>query len=64
LAQRGKSNVVEIRRRFKPGGHPKTAPQKFQRNLRNLKLFVTTDTLDKDIAALAMIGESSQPVSG
>ncbi|CAN5333749.1 hypothetical protein BH23GEM2_BH23GEM2_06230 [soil metagenome] len=34
------------------------------RNRRSRRLFVTTDTLDNDMAALAMIGESSQPVSG
>src|ERR1043166_2047696 len=34
------------------------------RKRRSRKLFVTTDTLDNDIAALATIGESSQPVNG
>jgi len=30
----------------------------------NRRLFVTTDTLDSDIAALAMTGDNRQPVSG
>ena len=31
---------------------------------RSLRLFVTTDTLEKDIAALAIIGDKSHPVNG
>jgi len=31
---------------------------------RSRKLFATTETLERLIAALAMIGESSQPVNG
>ena len=34
------------------------------RKARSLRLFVNTDTLDSDIAALAITGESSHPVSG
>jgi len=33
-------------------------------NPRSLRLFVTTETLESDIAALARIGDSSHPVSG
>src|SRR5947209_4713081 len=41
--------------------HPK--PQRdLGLNLRRRKLLVTTETLESDIAALAMIGDSSQPV--
>jgi hypothetical protein len=31
---------------------------------RNRKLLVTTETLDNDMAALAKIGDNSQPVTG
>lgn len=34
------------------------------RKRRSRRLFVTTETLESDIAALAMIGESSHPVIG
>ncbi len=33
-------------------------------NLRKRKLLVTTEMLDNAVAALAMTGESSQPVNG
>ena len=34
------------------------------RKLRNRRLFVTTETLDSDIAALAITGDNSQPNTG
>ena len=33
-------------------------------NDRKRRLFVRTETLDNDIAALAIIGDMSQPVTG
>jgi hypothetical protein len=34
------------------------------RNRRSRRLFVTTETLENDIAALAITGDMSQPVNG
>lgn len=63
-APRGDQILSEISTNSIRGGHREPPLHEFQPNLFSLRLFVTTDTLDNDIAALAMMGESSQPVSG